>query len=711
MRGNDLISISLNIDIVTGYPSWFILGCVFAGILAAMILYFRERRSELPVWVKRLLGVTRFIVVALIAFLLLSPLLKKISRTEEKPIIVVAMDNSLSLMITKDSVYYREEWPQEMNQLLEQLSDRYDISLFTFGETLNAVEGPGFDTLMFNERYTDMASVFDMMDVRYANRNIGALIIAGDGVFNRGMNPVYHPAGVNYPVYTIALGDTSVRKDAYFKRLLYNRIAFEGNDFPVEAIVNAGRMNGATVKLLVTEGGKEVLKEQFRVDGNNFSRTFRLQLTAGEPGMHHYVIRLSTSENEVTTANNRSDLFIDVLKSKQKVLILANSPHPDISALKTAISSNMNYEVEDFLIREFNGPLDDFSLVILHQLPSSRPESRPMLERIRRMKLPVLYVIGPQTNFSEFNRMNAGMIITPYNAGRSNEVLPVLEDGFSLFRPGDELRRLIPDLPPLTAPFARYNTVLAARVLLSQKVGSVESRDPLWMLHDDGQSRNGVICGSGLWKWRMKTWLETGRHNAFNELVNKSIQYLAEKDDKRRFRVSSDASIPENETVELSAELYNQSMDPYNDPDVNLLISDEQGNTYDYVFGRNARAYLLNAGTFPVGTYTYRASVNEGTAVLEDEGGFTVMPVNIEKVALQADHALLQKLAQENDGRLIPADSIAGIPPMLEARGDVKPLLHAEKKYIAFIDIWWILLIILGLLGLEWFLRKWSGSY
>ena len=52
-----------------------------------------------------------------------------------------------------------------------------------------------------------------------------------------------------------------------------------------------------------------------------------------------------------------------------------------------------------------------------------------------------------------------------------------------------------------------------------------------------------------------------------------------------------------------------------------------------------------------------------------------------------------------------------GIPGLLDQRGDVKPLIHAEKKYIEFIDIWWVLVVILALLGLEWFIRKWSGSY
>ncbi len=701
----------MGIDIITGYPSWYLILCIFAGILASLFLYYKDSKNEFPVWLKRLLGVVRFFIVALLAFLLLSPLLKKTSRYSEKPIIIIAQDNSLSIKLNKDSLYYLNEYTGQLNHLVGQFDESYEVRLFTYGENVRSVDQDRFDTLYFDEKQTDISALFEMADVRFANRNVGAFIICGDGIFNKGLNPAYQYTNLAFPVYTIASGDTAVRRDVWFKRVLYNKIAFQGNDFPVEVILNANKLEGKTISLSVSEGGTSILSKQIPVTGNNFSETLRLNITAGDPGTHHYVLKINSSQGEITYSNNRYDLFIDVLKSRQKVLILANAPHPDISALKEAISNNLNYEVEDYMLREFAAPLNDYSLVVLHQLPSDNQASAAMVNRIQREGIPVLYIVGKQTNLTAFNSSGTGLSITPYNRNGINEAIPALNEAFSLFSIGDDMKELIPFLPPLVAPFARYNTMDASGILFYQKIGNVNANDPLWMLLNRRDSRNGVIVGTGIWKWRMKSWQESGSHKVFDELINKSIQYLAVKEDKRRFRVTASENIPENHAVEIKAELYNESYESINDPEVELLIMDETGNAYDFIFSRADGRYYLNAGAFPVGTYTYRASVSLGSDVHVDEGGFTIIPVVAEKVALRAAHGLMQRIAEDNGGRMFSIREMDSIPAYLSERGDIKPIVHSERKYIEFIDIWWLLVILMGLLGLEWFLRKWSGSY
>jgi len=598
-----------------------------------------------------------------------------------------------------------------MNNLLDLLSDEYELRLFTFGEGIKSIDGNSFDTLEFDEKLTDIAALYDLMDVRFSNRNVGALIIASDGIYNKGMNPLYQSSSMDCPIYTISLGDTMTRSDAYLKRVLYNRIAFEGNDFPVEMIVNANKLNGATINIKLTEYGRQLISRQIPVQGDNFSRTIRMNITAGDPGMHHYVLHISSNKEELTRENNRYDLFVDILKSKQKVLILANSPHPDISAIKSAISSNVNYEVEEALINDFQGPLAGYSLVILHQMPSQIPSSSGMVNRLTREKIPLLYVLGPQSDLITFNRQNSGMLVNAYNRAGTNESLPVINEEFTFFSLSDELKQLIPEYPPLFTHFARYNVANSTEVLLYQKIGNIESSDPLLLFQQGVDVKIGVLAGTGLWKWRMKTWQETGRHDVFNELVNKTVQFLSLKEDQRRFKVNTIENIAENTPLEFEAELYNESFESVNAPDVSLEITDDEGNKYEYVFSRTAQAYSLNAGTFPVGTYTYNSSCRLGNEVFADIGGFTVMPVVAEKLSLRAEHTILEALATENDGRMIAVADLDSLPQILMERGDIKPLIHSEKKFTELIDIWWVLVVILALLGAEWFLRKWSGSY
>ena len=94
-----------------------------------------------------------------------------------------------------------------------------------------------------------------------------------------------------------------------------------------------------------------------------------------------------------------------------------------------------------------------------------------------------------------------------------------------------------------------------------------------------------------------------------------------------------------------------------------------------------------------------------------DEGGFTVSPVVAEQVSLRAAHELLLALAEDHGGSMVTPDRMGQLPELLKERGDVKSVIHSEKKFVEFIDIWWVLIIILVLLSGEWFLRKWSGSY
>ena len=123
----------MDLNIITGFPTWYILLCILAGILGSVILYFRERKSEFPVRLKRLLGVIRFLLIFMTAFLLLSPLLKMSTHKLEKPVIVIAQDNSLSMVLNKDSSFYRQQYVFSLNSLVEVLREDYEVSLFTYG--------------------------------------------------------------------------------------------------------------------------------------------------------------------------------------------------------------------------------------------------------------------------------------------------------------------------------------------------------------------------------------------------------------------------------------------------------------------------------------------------------------------------------------------------------------------------------------------------
>ena len=150
-------------SIVTQAPAWLILFCLLAGIVYAGALYFRDRFNRTygtPLATG--LGILRFACVTLLCLFLLKPLLKTIDRNVEKPIVVIAQDNSQSLVVGADSNYYNNEYKTQLAQLAASFGEDYDVRTFTFGEQVRE----GIDSLQYDEQLTDYSRFLEEVYTR-----------------------------------------------------------------------------------------------------------------------------------------------------------------------------------------------------------------------------------------------------------------------------------------------------------------------------------------------------------------------------------------------------------------------------------------------------------------------------------------------------------------------------------------------------------------
>jgi hypothetical protein len=263
----------------------------------------------------------------------------------------------------------------------------------------------------------------------------------------------------------------------------------------------------------------------------------------------------------------------------------------------------------------------------------------------------------------------------------------------------------------LDAPFGQYKSVPSSDALFYQRIGSVSTRIPLILFNQGTDRKTGIIAGEGIWRWRLVNYQKTGNQLAFDELIGRVIQYLAVKVDKSQFRILAKNYFFENELVEMDGELYNDSYELVNEPDVNISISDKNGKTYPFTFTRTANAYYLNAGSFPPGEYTYKATTIFGSKPFQKNGAFSVMALNEETMNTVANHRLLYNLAKQHNGEMISADQLGKLADILGKRDDIKTVAYVNKKYTDLVNIFWIFIFILSLLSIEWFLRKRNGGY
>ena len=692
----------LAINIITEFPLWFSIFCVLLGGVYTFVLYRKEEKfSEIKPWLVKLMAAFRFLLVTILAFLLLSPFIKTLFNKVEKPVIIIAQDNSSSILLNKDSAFYKNEYLAKLEALKSSLEENYEVKTYTFGENLE--EG---DEVDYSKKITDLSNAFDEINNKFYNRNVGALILASDGIFNQGSNPVFN-SGIEFPIYTIALGDTSVQKDIILKETIHNKLTFLGNQFPIEITATAHQCANQKTQLTIIHNGKQLFSKLYAINSERFAINENVLFEAEEVGVQHYKISLSTVDGEISTVNNVKDIYIEVLDGRQNILILANAPHPDVKALKLSIESNENYKVTNQLISEFDGKTEPYSLVILHQIPKGTPESIKLLSR---SNVSVLYILGNQTSIHKFNNYNIGLnIINSRN--KFNEILPAVADNFSLFTLSENTIKNINVMPPVNGSFGTYQLKTNGYVLLNQKIGSVATETPLLVFFQNNGKKSAVLTAEGIWKWRMQDFLKNKNHQAFDELINKTVQFLSVKEDKSKFRIFTKNNYFENEEIQFNAELYNDSYELVNDPEIKIDLFEEDGDQYNFVFNRTSTSYILNAGILPSGFYNYKAKVRLGDKDYTETGKFQIKPLLLEANNTVANHQLLQNIAQKFGGKLFSPQQMEAISKVINANEDITSIIYEENDLKELISLKWIFFVLLTLLSLEWFLRKRNGAY
>lgn len=690
-------------SLITEYPLWFVIFCVVAGIAYSGVLYYRNQKlNEMPHRVLQLIALFRFATVTILSFLLLSPLLKTTNREVEKPVIIVAQDNSESIVSGMDSTYYRTEYRKNLQHMMDELSDKYEIALYSFADKIKKVNTA--DSITYGDKQTDMSAFFDEMENLYANRNVGAIILSGDGVYNKGSNPVYASEKIKIPVYTIAMGDTTIKKDIVLLKVDHNRLAYLGNKFPLEVIVNAKQLKGKTTTLTISKGGATVFTQSINFNSDAFITTIPVLMEAKETGLQRYKVKLSGLSEEVSTLNNTRDVFIDVLDARQKVVIVSSAPHPDVAAIKESIEANQNYEVESYTLANFDKPLKKYNLVILHQIPSASDPGIKMMNEIKANNIPVWV-------FSGANTILKSDLTVFSNAQKTNECEAILEQNFSLFTISDELRKAVKDFPAVVSPYGTYPESTGGNALFNQRIGMVETKTPLMTFSTNAESKTAVFYGEGIWKWRLQDVAAHGNQNIFDEFISKTVQYLSVRVDKSFFRIVSPNRFLENETIVLEAEVYNESYELINTPEVNIVITNSEDNKFPFTFSKTTNAYRLDAGMMPVGDYTWEAKVNVGGKLYTQRGEFSIVALQIEMLNTIADHQLLYSIAKKHDGELVYPNELDKLVKKLNDRDDIKTVSYTQHKMSDLINLKWIFFVLLVLLSFEWFIRKRNGAY
>lgn len=657
------------------YPWFLVLPCLAVGVAYAWLLY---RRGDMPRWLRWLLAGVRGLAVSLVALLLLGPIVSRTVHERQRPVLLLAQDVSGSVAQSADSAF-------SLRALQERLGDRFEVYYSEFG----------------NADYTDLASALSDPSLPRPD----AVVLASDGIFNRGASPVAAAERLGSPLFVVMLGDTSVRRDAALLGLRANRFAFLGNSFRLELTVSATRLAGRPARLSVSRGDRLLVSTVVDYSSDAFSSTVGLDLPADEPGLQTYSVTLAPVDGEFTADNNRAVVYVDVVDMRRHVAIVAAAPHPDLSALRAAIAATPDFDADLFLasssadMERFARSADDYSLLLVHNLPSASLQPR-------LPELPTLYVVGLQTDLARFNALHTGLEIVA-RSRKVNEVTALWNERFSLFSLDEATARALEQMPPLQAPFGEPRVAQGVQSLFTARLGSLDTRQPLVAASTGSEGRrSALVWGEGLWRWRLADYQTGGSFDRFDRLVAQLLSFTALSEGRNRLQVNAERRYPAATPIDLRAVYFNQALQPSTDPEVVLQLT---GDSLDarYTFARSASGYSLRLPPLPEGVYHYVATADDQSA----SGSFAVEALHLEQQRLQADHALMRAMADATGGRaFLATDAGAASDAVVDALAAVKPVIHTHRRPVELSSLGWLLALLLALFAAEWVTRKYNGS-
>ena len=683
---------------------FLILICVGAALGSAYFLY--QQKHSWGKWTNRLLFLFRATLIFLICMLLLGPIIKLIINNEEKPGVVILVDNSQSVRETVDTI--------KTQSILEQLNTiAGNLEQTGYKVITRGLNGGQFNS--FNAPTSDINSALHAIESDYDGRNLASVVLLSDGIYNTGVSPLYSIFKV--PVHAIGIGDTIQKKDIVLNTVRYNKVAYQGNKFTIQAEVLIHAMPDQDIPVSIYKNGK-VFDTKNQTSGNKSLLVYDFTVDADKAGIQRFDIVAQVSSSETNAKNNASSIFVEVIEGKKKILLVAPAPHPDIKALRSVIDKNPNYELTIHMpgIKEAERDLlrpEKTDLVIFHQAPDNRGYTQQLVKQFMAAGTPTFMILGHQSNLRLIPSLGIDLIFE--SMGQWDEVFGLPAENFSTFDFPENLNNSLTRYPPLITPFGKFGFPPGASTVLYQRIGSVPTQRPLLWYIDlpatkTGNGRFALLAGEGIWRWRLKEYDLNENTETFDSFFGKMIQFLSSKEDKRKFRCFPvKQQFNDTEYVVFESQIFNDVFEPQFESMVSIDIVNEKGATQKFTYtptvGRPRYQISL-----PAGVYRYSAFIERNGKRETDGGQFSVTPLQIESQNLTADFQMLRTLASNTGGSFYTEQDLNELEGNLKAQ-KTPAIVHSDETFHPLIDLKSLFIALMILISTEWFFRKYLGSY
>ncbi|UII79669.1 VWA domain-containing protein [Flagellimonas sp. CMM7] len=666
---------------------------ILAAIVALATVFFQylyknPRKGNLKITLAGL----RFLSLFCALLLLINPKFTRHDYFLEKANLIVLVDDSSSMKDASEENSVESQVQKVLEN--EDLKERFSIQQYTFGTAIQQT-----DSLRLDKKNTDISNALSTVDEIFVNGTNSVLLFT-DGNQTLGKDYEYINLAADLSVNPVVIGDTTSYEDVSIGRLNVNTYAFLKNKFPVEATILYKGSRSVSRTVTISLDGKSVYRENVELSKNRSSQTINTLLVAESVGVKSIKIDVQPLENEKNIANNSKESAIEVIDEKTNVAIISDILHPDIGAIKKSIEANEQRSVTILKPTVSVDRFKDTDIFILYQ-PDRR--FRSVYEYLSKVRANTFTITGTKTDWGFLNQVQQSFFKENFN--QNEEIIPVLNNAFSIFGLGDFN---VVDFPPLQNNLGDIDLKKNGETILFQQIRGVDLDKPLFTIIAENLQKEAVLFGENIWKWRAQVYRNSKSFKEFDDFIGKLMVYLASDNQKSRLELDFDLVFEDSSIAKVRASYFDESYNFDSNSNISIKIDGKQND-----FSREA-PMLLKGSFFEIDLSDLDAGEYDFTVTVEGEnqkrsGAFKILDFDPEKQSISSNYGKLEKLADKTNGDIYFPTDIDLLIKNLSSAEQYVPIQKSKQNVVSLIDFRVLLGIIVLTLSLEWFIRKFNG--
>ena len=674
---------------ITNQMILYIIGSGILALIVALFQYIYKMKRNPINWI---LATLRFITVFSLILLIVNPKFDNNVIKDLKPTLVVAVDNSESIKyLNKDSL---SRLAIESILGNSELSEKYNIKIYSFGKKLNQNK-----SLNFNEKQTNITKAIQDIESIYESQ-IAPIVLISDGNQTIGTNYGYASKAFKQAVFPLTLGDSLFNADLKIQQINVNKYAYLNNKFPVEIFCSYSGNKTLSTELTISSDNNIIHKERLEFSPEVSSRIITPLINTTKVGQQAYQVYLKPIKNEKNKVNNLKYISVETIDELSKVALISTMSHPDIGALKTSIETNEHRLVDLLKPEEFIMSKESYGLVVLYQ-PNT--EFKEVFERTKKMNNNTFIIGGISTQWRFLNEIQSDFYqeVTGQNESfNGNTNLDYMNFNITDYS--------FISHPPLTTEFGQVSINTQYETLLYKSINGILTNEPLWFTYEKNASRNSVLLAENLWKWRMYSFQQNLNFVTFDSFIAKVIQYLDVKNLDNRLILDYQSIYDGGQKLEISAQYFNKNYELDSNADIGITFqNNETGRQVEFPMITDSYSYKLDLSVLDAGSYSFEVKVNKGSH--RKSGTIEILKFNIEQQFLNADIDQLRQLSANTNTTIYFDTQVNQLIEQLISENRFYSIQKISKKSVYLLDITFLLFLLFSSLATEWLIRKYNG--